>query len=361
MKKSVVAVLKSSPENVIDDFVKLAKLADMENALDKKATTILKDNISWHLPMPGANSTPWQIEGVIKALKKSQFEEIVAVENKTVVTRPQFGEKQNKYDIVYDKYDIPVLYNFVKEDIKWIKYQPKSNLTILPKIYPKGIYLPEYFFDKNIVHLPTLKCHIYTTTTGAMKNAFGGLLNVKRHYTHTWIHETLVDLLKIQKEIHSGIFAFMDGTTAGNGPGPRTLTPVKTDYILASSDQVAIDSIAAKMMGFNPLDIKYIYLANKEGLGNGDPENIEVVGDDISKVNMKFHVGNNFASRFGNLLWFSPMKFMQKLFFHTPLVKAFVVASDIYHDKFWWRKKGKKIFENWKKTSPWGKLWENYR
>ena len=64
--------------------------------------------------------------------------------------------------------------------------------------------IPDYFFGKNIVHLPTTKCHIYTTTTGAMKNAFGGLLNTRRHYTHSWIHETLVDLLAIQKEIHSG-------------------------------------------------------------------------------------------------------------------------------------------------------------
>jgi hypothetical protein len=40
------------------------------------------------------------------------------------------------------------------------------------------------------------------TTTGAMKNAFNGLLNINRHYTHTWIHDTLVDLLSIQKEVH---------------------------------------------------------------------------------------------------------------------------------------------------------------
>jgi uncharacterized protein (DUF362 family) len=45
-----------------------------------------------------------------------------------------------------------------------------------------------------------------------------------------------VDLLAIQKEIHPGIFAVMDGTTAGNGPGPRTMTPVVKNIILASVD-----------------------------------------------------------------------------------------------------------------------------
>ena len=133
-------------------------------------------------------------------------------------------------------------------------------MHVLDKIFPDGIQIPDYFFGKNIVHLPTVKCHIYTTTTGAMKNAFGGLLATHRHYTHSWIHETLVDLLAIQKEIHSGLFAIMDGTTAGNGPGPRTMFPVIKDYMLASSDQAAIDAVAAKMMGFDPMSLEYIRL-----------------------------------------------------------------------------------------------------
>ncbi len=131
---------------------------------------------------------------------------------------------------------------------------PAEGADARPRqIFPEGIHIPDYFPGKNIVHLPTVKCHIYTTTTGAMKNAFGGLLNTKRHYTHSWIHETLVDLLAIQKEIHPGIFAVMDGTTAGNGPGPRTMCPVIKDVMLASADQVAIDAVAAKMMGFDPM------------------------------------------------------------------------------------------------------------
>ena len=65
-----------------------------------------------------------------------------------------------------------------------------------------------------------MKTHVFTTMTGAMKNAFGGLLHRKRHWTHSVIHETLVDLLAIQQEIHSGVFAVMDGTFAGDGPGP---------------------------------------------------------------------------------------------------------------------------------------------
>ena len=91
------------------------------------------------------------------------------------------------------------LFNFDANNIKWIKYESKAEMLALHKISPHGFEIPEHFIDKNVIHLPTMKTHIYTTTTGAMNNAFGGLLNKKRHYSHSVIHETLVDLLAVQK------------------------------------------------------------------------------------------------------------------------------------------------------------------
>lgn len=357
---SKVVVIKTNPETVQKDIESAAKEAGVESSLDKNKTTILKDNISWHFPYLSANTTPWQLEGTIKALRNLGFKNLTAVHNNTVVTDPFKGSKLNKLDGIYKKYRIKELYNFLPEDIKWIKYQPKAEMLALDRIFPEGIRIPEYFIGKNVVHLPTLKTHIYTTTTGAMKNAFGGLLNTRRHYTHTWIHQTLVDLLAIQKEIHSGIFCVMDGTIAGNGPGPRTMEPVEKDYILAAEDQVAIDAVAAKMMGFDPMEIKYIRLAHEKGLGVGIPEEIEVVGEDISKVNFGFRVGKNFAARFGHGLWFGPLKSIQHLFFRTPLVYMFVFGSFLYHDYIWWPLRGKSIQKKVRKQTKWGKLFEKY-
>ncbi|MBP1655951.1 MAG: hypothetical protein H6Q31_552 [Bacteroidetes bacterium] len=360
MTKSRVAVLKTTPETVLEDYVRLSELAGMSAALDSSATTILKDNISWHFPFPAANTTPWQLEGTIQALKKAGLNTITAVQNKTVVTDAFKGEDLNRYVPIFRKYDIPVLFNFRESDMKWVAYRPKKKMHVLDMIYPEGITIPDYFAGKNIVHLPTVKCHIYTTTTGAMKNAFGGLLNTKRHYTHSWIHRTLVDLLAIQKEIHTGIFAFMDGTTVGNGPGPRTMFPVVKDYILASADQVAIDAVAAKMMGFDPMSLEYIRVAHGDGLGVGDVREIEVVGADISRESWGFHVGNNGASMFGNLAWFGPLKFAQNFFFRTPMVHTFIFASEAYHDYYRWPVKDRRVFEQWRVNTHWGKLFQTY-
>ncbi len=152
----------------------------------------------------------------------------------------------------------------------------------------------------------------------------------------------------------------MDGTTAGNGPGPRTMFPVIKDYMLASSDQVAIDAVAAKMMGFDPLSLEFIRVAHDDGLGVGDPREIEIVGADISGENWGFQVGDNGASVIGDLMWFGPMKRFQKLFFHTPLVNAFIMGSEFYHDYYRWPRKDKQTFETWKSETHWGKLFDAY-
>ncbi|MBE0697437.1 MAG: DUF362 domain-containing protein, partial [Anaerolineaceae bacterium] len=318
--RSTVAVLRTQPETVIDDYQRLFDLAGGPKALDPTAPTIIKDNISWHYPMPSANSTPWQLEGTILALRKNGFKDLVCVQNKTVVINVFKGEDLNGYIPIFKAHDIPVRYNFKPEDMSWIPFTPKEKLLVLDRIFPGGLRIPDFFIGKNIVHLPTVKCHIYTTTTGAMKNAFGGLLNTYRHYTHSWIHETLVDLLAIQKEIHPGIFAVMDGTTAGNGPGPRTLVPVVKNVILASADQVAIDAVAARLMGFDPMTIPYIRIAHEKGLGVGDTREIELVGDDIGNESWGFSVGYNFHRFLGWLSWYGPTRHLQKLIFRTPVV-----------------------------------------
>ncbi|MDY0002282.1 MAG: DUF362 domain-containing protein, partial [Polyangia bacterium] len=171
--------------------------------------------------------------------------------------------------------------------------------------------------------------------------------------------ETLVDLLAIQQEIHSGLFAVMDGTTAGSGPGPRTVTPHDKNIILASADQVAIDAVSASLMGFDPMEIPCIRLAHERGLGAGRLADIEILGDeDAARERWGFDVGVNFATGAGRLFWHSPLKVFQKALFHTPLVNVFVLASAIYHDQAWYPVMGGKVVRRWLRESPWGRLFD---
>jgi uncharacterized protein (DUF362 family) len=356
-----VAALFTQPDSVIQDYQRLFQLAGGADALRPQTTTILKDNITWHFPMPGANTTPWQLEGTILSFRQAGFTDLACVQNQTVVTNAFKGEDLNGYLPIFQHYQIPVRYNFREQDMTWVPYQPHAKMLALDHIYPDGIRIPDYFVGKNIVHLPTVKTHMYTTTTGAMKNAFGGLLSKYRHYTHTWIHETLVDLLAIQKEIHPGIFAVMDGTTAGNGAGPRMIRPMTKNVILASSDQVALDAVAAKLMGFDPLQIKYIRLAHDQGLGVGDPREIQLVGDDLSGENWHFKVGRNSHSFLAWLAWYGPTSVLQKLVLRTPLVAIPTLIGEIEQDYLYWPLKYRGIARHWRSTTTWGQLFQQYQ
>ena len=270
-------------------------LAGYQDVLAKDADTALKVNISWHFFFPGSSTTPWQLDGVIHAMKKDGYkpELIHACHNRTVVIDAHLGEAENKQLPVVQAHGLRNIHLY-EGDEPWINVRDAvgdlaDKFLCLNDVYPDGFMIPKRFIGENILHLPTVKTHVFTTTTGAMKNAFGGLLNEKRHWTHPVIHETLVDLLMIQKKIHRGVFAVMDGTFAGDGPGPRCMVPHVKNVMLASADQVAIDAVAAKLMGMDPMSIKYIRMAHDLGLGCGDPRDIEIVGDlDAAKENWQF-------------------------------------------------------------------------
>lgn len=359
MSRSKVAVLKTSPEAVIPDYAKLMKLADFETALPKDKDTILKINISWHYYFPACSTTPWQLDGVTQALKDAGYENLIPAQNRTVVVDPKLGAKNNHLESVIEKHGLKFMYLY-EEGVKWLNYKPKAEMLVLDKVFPEGIMIPDALMGKNAIHLPTVKTHVFTTMTGAMKNAFGGLLRENRHWTHSVIHETLVDLLAIQKEIHPGIFAVTDGTIAGDGPGPRAMMPIVKDYILASADQVAIDAIAAKMMGFDPMSLKFLRLAHERGLGCADVKEIEVVGEDIAEVNFHFHEKQEtFASRGQKLIYHGPLKPLENILLRSCIAPWSYYASRLFHDGYWYPCVGKKRVNAMLETE-WGKLFKSY-
>ncbi len=361
MAKARVAVLKTSPDTVLEDYSRLMHLVNYQQFLPKDKETALKTNISWEHFYPACSTTPWQLDGVISTLLNDGYckNKLYGAVNRTVVVDSKRGEVANKHkQVIVDKFGLRNIHLY-EEGEEWTHYEPKAKMLALDKIYAEGIQIPKRLIGSNIIHLPTMKTHVFTKVTGAMKNAFGGLLFEKRHWTHSVIHETLVDLLAIQKEIHPGIFAVMDGTFAGDGPGPRCMVPQVKNYILASGDMVAIDAVAAQMMGFDPLSIKFIRLAHDRGLGCGDVREIEIAGDDIANVNFHFHCGDTFASRGQKMIYWGPLKPFEHLLLRSIIVPWSYAASRLYHDVYWYNLIGRGRVKNALRTN-WGKLFLEY-
>ena len=357
--KGLVAVVRTSPDRVLTDIARVMRLGRFEAALPKGPTTGLKINISWQTWYPACSSTPWQIEGTIRALRRAGYRSLVGIHNDTVVVDTSMAEVNNKHKFVTDQYDVPCMYTY-EPSVNWIRYQPKKPFLVLDKIYPEGLYIPEPLIGINMIQLPTIKTHVFTTITGAMKNAFGGLLGRKRHWTHSVIHETVVDLLTIQQDIHPGLFAVMDGTFSGDGPGPRAMRWHETNILLASADQVAIDAVSAKLQGFDPMRLPFIRLAHEKGLGVGDPRQIRIVGDrEAAAQNWGFVQEDTLASRGQKMIYHGWLHAFEKPLLRSPLVPWSYFASNFYHNVYWYPFIGRKRVEAALKNR-WGNLFRSY-
>ena len=356
---SAVALLRTRPETVVEDYGRLMRLVKYGEALPRDEDLILKLNLSWTKYFPACSSQPWQVDGILATLAEDGYDRrrVFPVENKTVVTDPIAGCRTNKWQLVLERHGLPFI---PLPDVEWTVHKFRSPLLRLNAIFPEGIEIPAMYVGKNVLHAPTAKTHGHTTTTGAIKNAFGGLLKEVRHYAHEYIHEVMVDLMYMQRELHPSVFAVMDGTVMGDGAGPRTMVPRVGNLILASADQVAIDAIAAKIMGFDPRSIPYLRMCEERGLGVADPRKIELVGDtDLASTSMGFKSSRSLVIWGDQLIRRGPLRPLKRLLLHSPLMVWAPFASNVYHDLLWYPTVGRARIRAFAGT-PWGRLFERY-
>src|SRR5512140_822611 len=98
MTRSRVAIVRTRPETVLADYHRLMNLAGYQDAIPKGPDTALKINVSWHFFYPACSTTPWQLEGVIRAMIRDGYDRnlIHGCHNRTVVIDTRLGERENK-------------------------------------------------------------------------------------------------------------------------------------------------------------------------------------------------------------------------------------------------------------------------
>jgi uncharacterized protein (DUF362 family) len=370
-----VFIKKVTPDTILQDYAELMEMANYQRHFSNQEKVMVKLNLSWSKYYPACSSPPWQVEGVLKKLQEDGFpsRNVYTCENRTVVTNIAKGLKGNKWEPIitkYNNYFVPLT------RVPFVPFKSKIPLMALDsKIFPDGFSIPKIYVGKNMIHLPTFKTHGHTGAKGgdfnktnpeshggitcSIKNSFGGLLTKRRHFSHQYMSEVLYDLLAIQKQIHPNIMAIVDGTVAGDGAGPRCMIPKIKNYIMLGYDQVAVDATAAKIMGFDPMSMPFIRLCHDGGLGVGDTDQIDYVGEDISNVDWEFKVKRTLV------VWGDQMVRKGKLKFIEPLMHTFlfnlgpVMLSAVYHDLFWYNTVGKQRITKYNKTA-WGQLFKSY-
>jgi uncharacterized protein (DUF362 family) len=353
-----VAVVRTRPATVLEDYGRVMDLAGYRDTLSRDRDTLLKLNLSWTKYFPSCSSQPWQVDGVARTLLRDGFDRrrLIPVENKTVVTNPREGCRNNRWEGVLRDQGLTFT---PLTDVEWRVYPFKSPLLKLNDIFPEGIQIPSIYPGRQVLHLPTVKTHGHAVMTGSVKNSFGGLLREVRHYAHKYMHEVLVDLLYMQRELHPAVFTVMDGTVAGDGAGPRTMIPRAKNLLLAAADSVAIDATAARLMGFDPLSIPFLRMAHERGLGIADPRQIELVGDDVSNENFGFETRRSLVIWGDQMIRKGFLRPLERLLLHSPLMVWAPFASNVYHDCIWYPTIGQSRIRAFMRTE-WGELFRKY-
>src|SRR5438093_7676104 len=141
--RSAVALLRTRPETVVEDYGRLMRLVKYDEILPRDQDLILKLNLSWTKYFPACSSQPWQVDGILATLADDGYDRrrIFPVENKTVVTNPIAGCRNNKWRPGLERHDVPFI---PLPDVDSTVYKLQSPLPKLYAIYPDGIAIVQW-------------------------------------------------------------------------------------------------------------------------------------------------------------------------------------------------------------------------
>jgi uncharacterized protein (DUF362 family)/Pyruvate/2-oxoacid:ferredoxin oxidoreductase delta subunit len=132
-----------------------------------------------------------------------------------------------------------------------------------------------------VISLPKFKTHGLTVLTGAIKNSYGILPGAQKAMLHKTagsperFHEVIVDVFRLRVP---DLF-IVDAVVGMEGNGPASPDLRNIGLILASDNAVAVDAVIATMMGVEPGRLRFLQKAKEAGLGNYEPNTIEVIGE----------------------------------------------------------------------------------
>jgi len=270
--KSKVAIVKG--ERGHEPVFRALDLIDYESALSGWDKVLIKVNFitveTWDT---GATTDPMVVEAIIKRLKNLPVQ-IYVVESDATMTNTDKAFEVTGMKEMCGRNGVQCL------NLRHVKDRVKVDIPNGEAL--KSITVPRLVTESAIISAAKLKTHMSTKVTLGMKNMFGLLPDkFKGKYHMKGISKVLVDINTVLKPA----LTVIDGFVGMEGRGPSGGTPVKMDLIIAGKDVVATDATAARVMGFEPMEIAHIRRAYEKGLGNVD--DIEVLGsklDDVKRV-----------------------------------------------------------------------------
>jgi len=311
--KGVVYIYKTSPNTLESDVKKVLNTPDFQK-LNPQKETFIKINANYDRDWPGCNTSRWFLDALLKNLRKKEFNDLKVIEGDLKFQPALKTIRTIGVDKILQRYEVPFL--------------PIEDL-------PRDNELPTILKNSQLISTPVLHTHTFAVISVAAKNLYG-LLPIYREKYHNILSEKLLELVTDVK-----VFTIVDGTVGLEGGSMRMGDPVKTDLILTGWNPIAIDVVAAKIMGFSIEEVPYLKLAKERGMINS----IEIEGDFSEEYLPKY----NFAyknSMLSNLdLWLRGNMITGRLFGYNSLFDRLGNRARKMYTGYVYHRKKKKVLE----------------
>lgn len=273
MKTEVAVVRGKQPSKMVE---KALELIGAKGIVKPNDVVLIKPNyVSAKAPSSGITTDSRVVESIIGFVKSEGVKDITVGEGGS-------GDTDRAFDVVGIR-DVTA-----RQKVKLVNLNRDSTVTmkIQQALALHEVNIAKTAIDSScIINVPKLKIHHMALVTLSMKNLMGVIL--PKSIMHNQIDEKIVDLAsilrdKVKLNVVDGLVGAEENETYGS--------PVQMNLVVAGRDMVAVDSVAASIMGVDPRRVKYLTLAEERGLGTSSLEDIEILGEDIKAVEKKFRL-----------------------------------------------------------------------
>ncbi|MBI3941263.1 MAG: DUF362 domain-containing protein [Acidobacteria bacterium] len=317
------------------------ELADWESAIPRGAFVAVKPNLCLDIVLPGHITSPLVMQGVLRVLKR-RAGRIAVVEQDTWTTNVEQGIR------------LSGIHELCGDGIEWHNLGRGEFVTLeFPDnvALPKRLEVPKILTEALLVTVPVMKTHGNTNFSGAIKNQWGCLKKIRIEF-HDVINQALVEINRTVRPR----FAVMDALLACEGKGPKQGDAREVGIVLASADNVALDTVACRLMNIPPEQVPHIRMCSEDGAGTSDLDAISVLGTDTLERNLQFRYGVKSLLTTIDLFLHNPL--LKPLFYRTPLLNFLVFLAQKVNYPLWMLRKGNGMRRTFERESRFGRQWK---
>jgi len=256
----------------VEECISLA--AGLDSIICRGDTVLIKPNLIKPAPHEtGITTNPYVIKALVKLAKDAGAGKVIVGEGSGVGYDTLEAFRAARYYEILDGTGAELV------DFK------RGEFVTVP--IPNGVIFRRLRVAKPVMEASVIinaavpKTHDVLPLTIGLKNMKGVIHEGDKRRFHKWgLEQSIVDLNKVVLPQ----ITILDGIIGHDGAGPTHGKPAGLGLLLASTDTVAVDTVLTEIVGVSLEEMKYLRLAEEQGLGCARLDEIEIIGENLNAV-----------------------------------------------------------------------------